>query len=82
MGKALSELSTKAYEAKVIVSEDVTDIEKMELKETNIKIDQINPIKYARDRNFTDGSVSNLSPYISRGVISTKFVYDFLFHLR
>ena len=43
-----------------------------------IKIDQINPIKYARDRNFTDGSVSNLSPYISRGVISTKFVYDFL----
>jgi len=42
------------------------------------KIDQINPIKYAKNRNFIDGSVSKLSPYISRGVISTKYVYRFL----
>ena len=42
------------------------------------KIDKINPIKYSKDRNFVDGSVSKLSPYISRGVISTKFVYDYL----
>ena len=42
------------------------------------QIDKINPVKYSKDRNFIDGSVSKLSPYISRGVISTKFVYDYL----
>ena len=42
------------------------------------KIEKINPVKYSKDRNFIDGSVSKLSPYISRGVISTKFVYDYL----
>jgi deoxyribodipyrimidine photo-lyase len=40
------------------------------------KIQAIDPIKYARTRNFKDGSVSMLSPYISRGVISTKSVLD------
>ena len=40
------------------------------------KIDLINPVKYTNDRNFIDGSVSKLSPYISRGVISTRFVYE------
>ena len=29
------------------------------------KMDQINPIRYANDRNFIDGSVTKLSPYIS-----------------
>ena len=33
---------------------------------------------YARTRNFKNGKVSRLSPYISRGVISTKFVLDCL----
>ena len=42
------------------------------------QIDSINPIRYAKDRNFIDGSVSKLPPYISRGVISTKDVYKFL----
>ena len=42
------------------------------------KLEKINPIKYTKDRNFVDGSVSRLSPYISRGVISTKFVYNYL----
>ncbi len=40
------------------------------------KIDLIDPIKYASTRNFKNGNVSRLSPYISRGVISTRFVYD------
>ncbi|OEK01838.1 deoxyribodipyrimidine photolyase [Roseivirga sp. 4D4] len=40
------------------------------------KIDRIDPIAYGKDRNYVDGSVSYLSPYISRGVISTKFVLD------
>jgi deoxyribodipyrimidine photo-lyase len=33
---------------------------------------------YARTRNFIDGGVSYLSPYISRGIISTRTVYDSL----
>lgn len=38
----------------------------------------IQPIAYCRNRNFIDGDVTYLSPYISRGVISTKQVFDFL----
>ncbi|MEQ9279589.1 MAG: FAD-binding domain-containing protein [Balneola sp.] len=38
------------------------------------QIDQLDPINYGRTRNFIDGDVSKLSPYISRGVISTKQV--------
>ena len=41
------------------------------------KLDTINPIRYAKDRNFVNGSVTKLSPYISRGIISTKSVFDF-----
>lgn len=36
------------------------------------RIDEIDPIEYARSRNYLNGSVTYLSPYISRGVISTK----------
>ncbi len=32
--------------------------------------------QYAATRNFVDGAVTRLSPYISRGVISTKQVFD------
>ena len=42
------------------------------------QIDKINPIKYSSNRNFIDGSVSKLSPYISRGVISTRQVLNYL----
>ncbi|WP_044209511.1 FAD-binding domain-containing protein [Flammeovirga sp. OC4] len=37
-------------------------------------VDQYSPENYARSRNYIDGEVSYLSPYISRGVISTKYV--------
>ena len=40
------------------------------------KIDAIDPILYGKNRNYIDGSVSKLSPYISRGVISTKQVME------
>jgi len=40
------------------------------------RIDAIDPLKYGKTRNFVDGDVSYLSPYISRGVISTKQVLD------
>ena len=39
------------------------------------KIDLIDPVKYSKNRNFIDGSVTRLSPYISRGMISTKFIF-------
>ncbi|QXP52773.1 FAD-binding domain-containing protein [Cellulophaga sp. HaHa_2_1] len=42
------------------------------------RIAQIEPRKYASSRNYIDGRVSYLSPYISRGVISTKQVYQSL----
>ncbi|MBS9463033.1 deoxyribodipyrimidine photolyase [Flagellimonas sp. 389] len=38
------------------------------------RIDTIDPVAYGSSRNFVDGAVSYLSPYISRGVISTKLV--------
>lgn len=40
------------------------------------KVRQVDPVKYAGSRNFIDGSVSYLSPYISRGVISTRQVLE------
>ena len=43
-----------------------------------VKLDQIDPIKYASTRNYVDGAVTYLSPYISRGVISTRQVLKFV----
>ena len=40
------------------------------------RIDAIDPISYGKSRNFIDGDVTRLSPYISRGVISTRFVLE------
>ncbi len=34
------------------------------------RIDKIDPIQYGRTRNYIDGAVTYLSPYVSRGVIS------------
>ncbi len=40
------------------------------------RINRIDPEKYARTRNFLDGAVTYLSPYLSRGVISLPQVRD------
>ena len=40
------------------------------------RIDEINPIQYSKTRNFVDGAVTYLSPYISRGVISVKQIQE------
>lgn len=37
-------------------------------------IDQIDPVKYGQTRNYINGAVTKLSPYISRGLISTRQV--------
>lgn len=42
------------------------------------KIERIDPKTYASTRNYRDGAVSMLSPYVSRGVISTKVIYQSL----
>ncbi len=40
------------------------------------RVDNINPLKYAKTRNFINGQITYLSPYISRGVISSRQVLD------
>jgi deoxyribodipyrimidine photolyase len=40
------------------------------------KINVIHPAKYAKTRNYLNGDITYLSPYISRGVISTKQIMD------
>ncbi len=52
-----------------------------ETKKIYQRIQQIDPVQYARSRNFSDGAVTHLSPYISRGVISTKQVFEHLLAL-
>lgn len=39
------------------------------------RLDHFDPVHYARSRNFIDGGVSYLSPYLSRGFISVPEVY-------
>jgi deoxyribodipyrimidine photo-lyase len=43
------------------------------------RVGAIDPKGYGRTRNFLDGAVTRLSPYISRGVISTRFVMERVF---
>ncbi len=44
--------------------------------EINQRINMIDPIKYGINRNYINGSVTYLSPYISRGVITTKMIFE------
>lgn len=50
-----------------------------QVEEIKKRIDTIDPEIYARTRNYIDGSVTYLSPYISRGVISTSQVLHSVF---
>lgn len=38
------------------------------------RVDSLDPIGYGKTRNYLDGSVTRLSPYISRGVLTTRQV--------
>jgi deoxyribodipyrimidine photo-lyase len=40
------------------------------------RVQAIDPVKYALTRNFLNGHITYLSPYISRGVISVKKIID------
>jgi deoxyribodipyrimidine photo-lyase len=46
------------------------------IDEIYAQIDQFDPIHYGKTRNYTSGGVSYLSPYISRGILSVRDVYD------
>jgi len=50
-----------------------------DLSAIEARIQNVNPIDYGKSRNFYDGKLTYLSPYISRGVISTRLVYE---HIR
>ncbi|MCX6140165.1 MAG: deoxyribodipyrimidine photolyase [Candidatus Kapabacteria bacterium] len=43
------------------------------------RLGRIDPIEYGRTRNYIDGAVTRLSPYVSRGVISTKQILQSVF---
>jgi len=38
------------------------------------RVNNIKPAKYGSTRNYINGDITHLSPYISRGIISTKFI--------
>jgi len=40
------------------------------------RIDNIDPLQYSKTRNYIDGNITYLSPYISRGVLSVKQVME------
>lgn len=40
------------------------------------RINGINPLHYAETRNYTNGAVTYLSPYISRGIVSVKQIRE------
>jgi deoxyribodipyrimidine photo-lyase len=46
------------------------------LDEIYAQIEQFDPIHYGKTRNFIAGGVSYLSPYLSRGMLSVRDVYD------
>ena len=40
------------------------------------RVERIDPVRYGKTRNYLKGAVTHLSPYISRGVISTRYVLN------
>lgn len=48
------------------------------LEDVMQKVSRIQPLAYSRTRNYVDGAVTQLSPYLSRGVISTRLVAESL----
>ena len=40
------------------------------------RVDEINPVEYSTTRNFKNGAISYLSPYISRGIITSKQIIE------
>lgn len=47
-----------------------------DLKSIEDRIHSVDPELYGKSRNYIDGAVTLLSPYIARGFISTKQIFD------
>lgn len=47
-----------------------------DLKSIEKRLHSVDPVQYGSSRNYIDGAVSLLSPYIARGFLSTKQVFD------
>lgn len=65
----------KGFDPIVVESDSEFNLSKQQILE---KINQIDLQKYAESRNFLEGAVTRLSPYITRGVITIKEIYDIL----
>ena len=48
----------------------------VEIDRITLLLDKIELSKYESTRNYKNGAVSRLSPYISRGIFSTKAIYN------
>ena len=48
------------------------------LEDARARLSLVRPAAYARSRNYLDGSVTQLSPYLSRGILSTRQVAESL----
>jgi deoxyribodipyrimidine photo-lyase len=48
----------------------------VEINQILERVQSVNPLKYGKSRNYTDGAVSRLSPYISRGVIHLREIAE------
>lgn len=48
------------------------------ISEIHRRIQSINPIQYRATRNFGNGAITQLSPYISRGAVSTTSIFEHL----
>lgn len=64
----------KDKQVKAIIQEDI--IFPTSYNAVLERVYSIDPVQYGRTRNFVDGAVTYVSPYISRGVISVKQVMD------
>ncbi len=49
---------------------------RLSLKDLSQMLTQFNPNRYVKTRNFLNGDVSHLSPFISRGLISLSEIFD------
>lgn len=47
-------------------------------EDIQLRLSKLDPIAYAKTRNYKHGAVSYLSPYISRGVLSTRQVFEYM----
>lgn len=86
--KTLEKKKRSNYPIQIFQAKDYFQQQNFETIEFPTQIDQIwkrvyriHPANYGRTRNYGNGAVTYLGPYISRGVLSTKQVCDYILSL-